>query len=386
MRRKLRIGLVDLVLEPDKPGRSGLSDIVWDMAKSFVKLGHEVHVIASYHSSQFPNNQVIVHNFQTPPMGYRNILGQLWILKRAARVIRSLPLDILHSPEYFSTACLALLDLDIPMVLTVPGNIFERIQNGNPFDKLTTRVLKTAARISARKCSKVIVTSEKMASWWSKTGVPNSKMVLIPYGIDTGLFKPIPGVRPELRISPRKKLLLFVGRLSPEKGVEFLIAAVSLLCKRWGNIELHLIGSGIQREHLQDLTCQLGIEQQVIFHGQIQKSRLPLYYSAADLTILPSLSEGLPRTMIEALACQSPFLGTRITGIEDHIQDLHTGYLVEPGNTKALANKVYSVLNDPLQARMIARNGADYVRINLTWLKIAQRIQDQVYYDVADSR
>jgi len=382
MRSELRIGLVDLVLEPDKPGISGLSDIVWDMAKSFVKLGHEVHVIGSYHSSQFPNYQVKVHNFQTPPIGYRNILGQFWILNRAARVIRNLNLDILHSPDYVSTAFLTLLDFNFPIVLTVPGNIFERIQNGNPFDKLTTQVLKAAARISARKCNKVIVTSEKMATWWSKTGVPNSKMVLIPYGIDTELFKPIPDVRQKLSISPHKKMLLFVGRMSPEKGVKFLIPAVSLLCNNWGDIELHLIGSGIQQKHLQDLTCSLGIEQQVIFHGQFQKSKLPIYYSAADLTILPSLSEGLPRTMIEALACQSPFLGTRITGIEDHIQDQHTGYLVEPGNSRALANKINSVLNNPVEAKMIAKNGANYVRTNLTWLKISQRIQDQVYYDL----
>jgi glycosyltransferase involved in cell wall biosynthesis len=385
MNRKLRIGFIDYVVDPTKPGASGLSDIVWDMARAFSNLGHEVHIIASYHSKQFPDNRVSVHNFQTPPIGYRNILGHTWILKRAAGVIRNLSIDILHAPEYISTAFFALLDFNIPLVLTVPGNIYERIENGNPFDYLTTQVLKASAIISSRKCNKVIVTSKKMAEWWTKTGVSQARMTLIPYGVDTNLFKSIPNARIELNIPIERKILLYVGRISPEKGLKFLIYAMQILCKKTEDIELHLIGSGDEQVNLQNLAHHLGIEHKVVFHGQIQKSKLSIYYSAADVTILPSLSEGLPRTMLEAIACGSPFLGTKITGIEDHIQDRKTGFLVEPGNAEALAKKIDSVIHDPVQARMVAMNGSNYVRTNLSWLKITQRIQDEVYFDLVAS-
>lgn len=379
MDEKFKIGFIDLVLEPDKPGRTGLSDIVWDLATELVVLGHEVHVVASYHTDEYPKDQIIVHNFATPPIGYRNILGQLWILKRAADILRNLSLDIIHAPEYVSTSFMWSMGIQTPMVLTVPGNIYERIQNGNPFDFITTQVLKLAARISAKSCDQIIVTSNEMAWWWSKTGAPTSRLSTIPHGVNPHLFKPIPNARFLSRISPEKRIVLYVGRLSHEKGVMHLISAVKKLCEVSNDLELHLVGEGGYGECLHDFALDLGIEKKIIFHGQLNKNELPVYYSAADVTVLPSLSEGLPRTMLESLACGSPFLGTRITGIEDHIQDNETGFLVEPGNTYLLTLKLDTILRNPEQARAVARRGMAYVRKNLTWQVIAERIQNEAY-------
>jgi glycosyltransferase involved in cell wall biosynthesis len=221
-----------------------------------------------------------------------------------------------------------------------------------------------------------------MDEWWKKTGVPQSKMRLIPYGVNIDRFKPNPEARSELKIPSERKIVLFVGRISHEKGLDYLISAMKLLCRIPVDVELHLIGTGNEQKHIQGLVHHLGIESNVVFHGQMLKSNLPIFYSAADLTILPSLSEGLPRTMLEALACESPFLGTKITGIEDHIVDQKTGYLVNPKNAEELAQKIASVLDDPIQAKRVARSGSNYVRSNLSWEKIAHRIQDEVYYDV----
>lgn len=383
MGKKLRIGFVDYVLEPDKPGASGLSNIVWDMAKALVRIGHEVHVVASYHTQRFPFPEIIVHNFPTPPIGYRNILGHIWILKRAGEILNSLSLDILHTPEYLSSALFSMMGLDSPLVLTVPGNIYERIENGNPFDKVTTQVLKIAARVSARKCTRIIVTSKKMVEWWLKTGTQASRMALIPYGVDSDLFKETPGGRTQLGVSPETEVVLFVGRFSAEKGLEDLLIATRLLCNMHPGVELHLVGNGDEEKHLHDLVHQLRIDQSVVFHGQIPKILLPVYYSMADVTVLPSRSEGMPRTMIEAMACGSPFLGTKITGIEDHVKDQVTGFLVEPGNPEMLSNKIGSILGEPVKTRKVAINGAEYVRTNLAWGIIVRRIQDEVYFAVA---
>jgi len=83
--------------------------------------------------------------------------------------------------------------------------------------------------------------------------------------------------------------------------------------------------------------------------------------------------------MLESLACSSPFLGTRITGIEDHIQDNKTGFLIEPGNTELLTLKLDTILRNPEHARAVANRGLAYVRKNLTWQVIAKRIQSEVY-------
>jgi glycosyltransferase involved in cell wall biosynthesis len=379
MDRMLKIGFIDYVLEPDKPGRTGLSDIVWDLATELVAQGHEVHVVASYQTNEYPNDQIIVHNFSAPPIGYRNILGQLWILKRAADILRNLSLDIIHAPEYVSTSFMWCMGIQTPIVLTVPGNIYERIQNGNPFDFFTTQILKIAARVSAVSCEQIIVTSKEMAWWWSKTGAPASRMSTIPLGVDPHLFKSIPNARSLLKIPPNKRIVLFVGRLSHEKGLMQLISAFKNLCEVNNDVELHLVGEGGYSKYLYDYALDFGIEKHIIFHGKINKSELPAYYSAADITVLPSLSEGLPRTMLESLACSSPFLGTRITGIEDHIQDNKTGFLIEPGNTELLTLKLDTILRNPEHARVVAKRGLAYVRKNLTWQVIAKRIQSEVY-------
>jgi glycosyltransferase involved in cell wall biosynthesis len=384
MRNHLRIGFIDYVLEPDKPGITGLSDIVWDMAGELVKLGQEVHIIGSYHTEKYPYPEIHVHNFPTPPIGYRNMLGHLWILKKAASIIGDLSLDLLHTPEYFSSAFFSALGIELPVVLTVPGNIYERIENGNPFDRITTQVLKVAAKISARKCTKVIATSRKMARWWKKTGVPSSRLVLIPYGVNPDIFKPVENAKNELGIPPERKVVLYAGRISAEKGVEYLISAIRILCNKFRNIELHLVGNGGDQAYFHDSLSRSGFGKEVIMHGHLPKSRLPRFYSAADVTVLPSLSEGLPRTMLEAMACASPFLGTKITGIEDHVQDQINGYLVEPGDSRLLASKIEAILKNPEQAQVVAHNGAAYIRANLAWREISRRILDEVYSDVID--
>ena len=160
--KQLNIAFVDYVLEPDKPGRSGLSDIVWDMASELVNQGHEAHVVGSYHTTTYPDARVTVHNFPTPPIGYRNIAGQLWIIKRAADIVRHLQPDVVHAPEYLSTAVLSALGVRTPLVMTVPGNIYHRIKYGHSFEWWYVQVLKLAARRSARHCANIIAISQEM--------------------------------------------------------------------------------------------------------------------------------------------------------------------------------------------------------------------------------
>src|ERR1700710_2644665 len=100
------------------------------------------------------------------------------------------------------------------VVLHVPGNIYERIQNGNPFDWYTTQVFKVAARLSARFCASILVTSQEMWRWWMYTGASESKMMFVPYGFDPKRFRPITDARQKLLISENTLQLLYVGRLS----------------------------------------------------------------------------------------------------------------------------------------------------------------------------
>jgi glycosyltransferase involved in cell wall biosynthesis len=116
-----------------------------------------------------------------------------------------------------------------------------------------------------------------------------------------------------------------------------------------------------------------------VFHGWLDKTKLAWYYSAADVTVLPSFSEGFPRTMLEALACGSPFLGTAVSGIVDCITDGETGMLVPPGDTLALTNRLHRLLTDKELACCLGDAGRSLVEQRYSWSAVIARMKTDVY-------
>ncbi|NJN65395.1 MAG: glycosyltransferase family 4 protein [Chloroflexaceae bacterium] len=381
--RPLRIAFVDYVLEPDKPGQTGLSDMVWDMASELVQRGHEAHVVASYHTETYPDPRVTVHNFPTPPIGYRNIVGQLWIIKRAAKVIKQVQPDIVHAPEYVSTAVLATLGLKIPLVLTVPGNIFQHIQEGhNIFEWHFVQVLKWAARTSARSCGKVIASSKEMKYWWEWSGSLPENTPWIPNGANIERFYPVEHAREQLGLPDGPLLLLFVGRFSKEKGLLDLIYALKQMQPepRPEQIQVLLVGKGDQQPELVQTIRTYGLDSIVTMRPWVPKDELRTWYSAADALVLPSHTEGFSRTIPEAMCCGTPVIGSKITGTEDHVQDYVNGLLFPARDRVALAGVLEQVVAQPGILRQIRPQTLAYAREHLTWPRVVERIITEVYH------
>lgn len=377
------IAFVDYVLEPTLPGRSGLSDIVWDMASELINYGYECHVIASYKSSDYPDNRVIVHNFPTPPIGYRNQIGHLWILKRAADTAKSLNPDIICAPEYVSTAVFASLGVRIPMVVIVPGNIFHKLSvpNGSGYEWNVVQMLKWAARKTARTSSCIIAISKEMKNWWEWTGSAPERTPWIPIGVNAGRFQYIEGARDALSLPAERILLLYVGRFSKEKGVLELLHALRMLkeSRSISKLQVSLIGKGPQESLIKSTVLESGLESVVTVHSWVHPDMLSAWYSAADALLLPSHSEALPRTLLEAMNCGTPVIGTRVSGIEDHVVNGKTGYLVPPHNEQALCRVLNQVLDNPDALRRMRPATREYARENLTWPKVVKRIISEVY-------
>jgi glycosyltransferase involved in cell wall biosynthesis len=377
----MRVGFVDYIVEPDKPGASGLSDITWNMARELTKLGDDVQIVAPYSVDPEPCGGVTVHRFPLPRPGYRNIVGHLRIVLGARReLVKLANLDFIHAPEYISTGIIAPTS-STPTVLTTPGNIYERIASGsNPFDPTMTAVLKACAHSSARRCLMIAAISQDMERWWRQTGAPAERVEVIPHGVDTDVFHRSEHAARELGLSADRTNLLYVGRLSPEKNVSLLIETVGKLNDdAWEpNFQLHLVGTGPQEQELRSLVTRLRLGTQVVFHGKLPLADLPRWYSAADAVVLPSKSEGLPRVMLEAMACGTPFIGTRISGVVDHIRDGENGFVVAPDDEPALALRLRVVREQPLHARQIGRWGQEYVVRHLTWPLVVRRFRDAV--------
>lgn len=379
--KQLKIAFVDYVLEPDKPGRSGLSDIVWDMASELVNQGHEAHVIGSYYTTTYPDPRVIVHNFPTPPIGYRNIIGQLWILKRAADVVRNLQPDVVHAPEYLSTAVLSVLGICTPLVVTVPGNIYHRIKYGHSFEWSYVQVLKLAAKRSARHCASIIAVSREMKRWWEWTGSTPERTAYIPYGVNEARFHYVPDARVQLGIDSKKLFLVYAGRFASEKGLLDLVNALVLIRAELkpGQFEVVLIGKGPQEQEIRQRISQEQLEPFVCIQPWVAPDELPLWYSAADALLLPSHSEAFSRTILEAMICGTPVIGSRITGTEDHVHDGQNGFLFPAKDAQALSKIIERCIKDYGLLRSVRKTTLRYAEENLAWYRIVGRIIKEVY-------
>jgi glycosyltransferase involved in cell wall biosynthesis len=377
----MKIAFLDYVLEPDKPGRSGLSDIVWDMAVELVNQGHEVYIIASYHTDEFPDPRILILNFPTPPLGYRNLIGQLWILLRASNVIRRLNPDLVHTPEYVSTAVLAALNVKIPLILTVPGNIFHRIQHGHNYEWYYVQFLKWAAIISARKCAKVIAISQDMKIWWQRTGCLPTNTLFIPLGVNAERFHYVASARWKLGFRDDQQIYIFVGRFSYEKGITDLLLAVASLKKaiEYTDAMFYLIGDGPLMGKIDQQIRDLDLKEHVFLKQWLNQEHLSTWYSAADALLLPSYSEGFSRTIPEAMSCGTPVIGTKITGTEDHVLEGINGFLYEAHDVNGLARILECCVQNPHILRSMRSATQNYARKNFHWPKIMTRIVNEVY-------
>lgn len=379
--KPVRVAFVDYVVSPEKPGRSGLSDMVWDMASELGKLGHEPHIVGCYRSAQYPDPMITVHNFPEPPVGYRNILGHTLILRRAAQYVRRIRPDIIHVPEYFSAAVLSYLLPEMPTVMTTPGNIYYRlsVERGSSYEWYYAQILKWAARRTAKK-SHVIAISEDMKYWWGKTGVPEGRLRCIPLGADSGRFYFMNAAREHLGLARAPFLMLYVGRFSREKGVVELVQALSSLSQcQLPPYLLVMIGQGPLLGAVRKQIEENDLCGSVSVLPWVDQKALKYWYSAADVVVLPSYTEGMSRIIPEAMSCGTPVIGSAISGTRDHVKPGYNGALFTAGRSDELAELLASAVLDPRVYGAMRGDVERYAKENLAWSKIVPQVINQVY-------
>lgn len=158
----------------------------------------------------------------------------------------------------------------------------------------------------------------------------------------------------------KKIELLFVGGLGPVKGLTYLLDALSQLCQAGFNVYLSIVGRGEEKSKLQAKANILKIENRVNFVGYVQNGPLLFeIYRACDIFILPSLSEGFPRVLNEAMSQSIPIIATRVGGIEGLMKDGENALLVSPRSSEAIAKAVKRLIFDKELRQKLIRNGQD---------------------------
>lgn len=206
-------------------------------------------------------------------------------------------------------------------------------------------------------CDMVVGNSQAVADFYREVGVPQDRLTVIPSGIADEEPPPVdPGqVRAELGVPPGAHVALFAGRLAPQKGVEDLIAALDLLQHVRPDLHTWIAGDGPLREQLETTARAFRLNGLVRFLGH--RDDVPRLLAAADLLVLPSLYEGLPNVVLEAMRFRKPVVATAAPGTTEVVADEKTGVLVPVRNHAALAQAIRRVVADPALARQLGEAG-----------------------------
>ncbi len=218
--------------------------------------------------------------------------------------------------------------------------------------------------------------------------VNERKLEIIPPGVDTSHFYPIPSdeAKQYLGLNPEDRMVLFVGRIEPLKGVSTLIEAMSCLKfkDQSGPVHLAIIGGepdvtpeemSTEMARLQKLSDDLAMDQTVVFLGKRGQDTLPYYYSAAEVLVMPSHYESFGMVALEAMACGTPVIASDVGGLGFLVKDGETGYTVPDGEPDKLCEKLTLLLGDLALREKMGQRAVEVAQ-SYDWEKIAKQIVD----------
>jgi teichuronic acid biosynthesis glycosyltransferase TuaC len=220
------------------------------------------------------------------------------------------------------------------------------------------------------KADAVISVARPLSSRLEELGVSRSRIHLVRNGVDTKLFHPRDrrACRAELGISEDGPLIVFSGRLEPQKGLPELLAAFERVLLQRPDARLALLGAGVMQQAVSEMRARL--DGALIANGARPLSEVALWMSAADVITLPSHAEGTPNVVLEALASARPVVATHVGGIPDCLADPESGILVPPHDEVTLANALLEALDRPWNPDAILRSSPG------TWAESAAKLYD----------
>ncbi len=227
----------------------------------------------------------------------------------------------------------------------------------------------------------VVSTEEEKQDIVRMYDASSGKVEVIPAGVNLDMFSPLDKAeaRRELGIA-ESNVLLYVGRIEPLKGIDIMLRAAQLL-ECGGDLRVLVVGgspgSDSETERLKALAGELGIRDSVTFSGSIPQSKLPTYYSAANVFVLPSHTESFGLAALEAMACGTPVVVSRVGGLKTFVKSGETGYLVPRRCPESFAQRIDGLLAN-IQLRDTMGRAARVKALGMGWARVVDRMQD--YY------
>ncbi len=367
----------------------GIARHCYGLAKSLAHNGHGVHVV----TLDFPGTPIYeemdgIKVYRTAvEMGHPNfftwaLIFNHFMMKRVGDLSQRVDLDIVHIHDWL-TAPVGISFKHYkskPMIVTIHSTEHGRSGLHNP-ESYTIDGMEWWATYEA---NKVIVASGSMKRECEHFHLPSEKVEVIPNGIDSAKYQlPVDRwwVRSRYGLQPNEKLVLCVGRLVPQKGIEYLIRAAPLIHSRYPEAKLLIVGDGWQRDQLERLAQSVGYRWKITFTGFLPDQEVIALMNSADVLVVPSIYEPFGIVALEGMAAGVPVVASQIGGLAEVINHDHTGVFVYPRSPKSIAWGIDHVLSNPEHGKWLTRNAREIIQKFYSWEIIAMKTV-KVYEEV----
>ena len=374
-----------LMLTWEYPPRivGGIARVVHDLSHRMIKDGHEVTVItykdgnAPYVEDDKGVKVYRVDNYMINPNNFIDWIMQLNfnMLAKANEIIsKEGKFDVIHAHDWLVTyAAKALKEsYKIPIVATIHAT--ENGRNSGIHDE-TQRYINDTEWMLTYEATEVIVNSNYMKNELQRIfGLPFEKINVIPNGINLTNFS---GVERDYDFRRQfamdnEKIILYVGRLVYEKGVQNLIDAMPKILSNYHDAKLVICGKGGMMDELKQEARNLGIENKVYFAGYCDSKKIQKMYKCADIAVFPSTYEPFGIVALEAMLAGVPTVVSDVGGLNEIVEHGVDGMKSYAGNSNSIADSVLTLLFDAKLCSAVSKNAVKKVKEMYSWNKIAQ--------------
>ena len=374
-----------LMLTWEYPPRvvGGIARVVHDLSHRLIKDGHEVTVVTYKEGNveDFEDDNGVkvyrVNNYMINPNNFIDWIMQLnfnLISKATELISKEGPFDVIHAHDWLvAYAAKTLKDsFKIPIIATIHAT--ESGRNSGIHDEVQ-RYINDTEWMLTYEATEVIVNSNYMKNELQRLfGLPYEKINVVPNGVNLNLYN---GVERDYDFrrqyaSDNEKIILYVGRLVYEKGIQNLIAAMPKVLNGYHDSKLIIAGKGGMIDELRDEVRRLGIENKVYFTGYLKLNQVTKMYKCADVAVFPSTYEPFGVVALEGMLSGTPVVVSDVGGLNEIVQHRENGMKSYAGNPNSIADSILELLYNPGLCAEVSRAAKAKVKAQYNWTKIAQ--------------
>ena len=374
-----------LMLTWEYPPRivGGIARVVHDLSKRMIKDGHEVTVI-TYKEGDLPeyeNDKGVevyrVENYMIHPNNFIDWVLQLnfnMVAKATELMNKNGKFDVIHAHDWLvaSSAKTLKQSFEIPLVATIHAT--ESGRNSGIHDE-TQRYINDIEWLLTYEATEVIVNSNFMKGHvQSLFGLPFDKINVIPNGINLTNFNGIErdyDFRRQYAMD-NEKIILYIGRLVYEKGIQHLISAMPKIIQGYNDVKLVIAGKGGMLDDLKAQAEAMGIANKVYFTGYLNAKQVQKIYKCADVAVFPSTYEPFGIVALEGMLAERPIVVSDAGGLGEIVEHRETGMKTYCGNPNSIADSILELLYDHQLATNVSKKAKQKVKEQFNWEKIAQ--------------